>query len=155
MSTNYQDVEVEKIIKDGSLTFPQNIAYASAWIMGNLKGLNLKVLDMTAQSSLADFFVLASATNKTHAAAMAEQISVQMKKNGYSVNGFEGRNDAADWILVDLGDVIIHIFLETSRGVYNLDALWGEAPVLEIPQDYYFSEPVGSTSDSTSEKDYF
>lgn len=156
MTKTYQEIEVEKILQDKELKFPQNLAFACTWILGNLKGLNLKILDMREKSSLADYYVLCSATNKTQASSMADQISVQVKKNGYQINGFEGRNEA-DWVLIDIGDVIIHIFLESSRGVYNLDGLWADVPTLDIPNDYYFSEPeeMAAATGVESEKDYF
>ena len=78
MSREYVSKEVEAIYKDKSFVEPLNLAMAAAWIMGNYKGLNLKVLDLTNHSSIADFFVIGSAGNPTQARAMAEEISLQM-----------------------------------------------------------------------------
>ena len=63
MSADYVSVEVGKVYNDESLEFPLNMAMSAAWILGNKKGLNLKVFNVSGKSSLADYFVLASATN--------------------------------------------------------------------------------------------
>ena len=73
MSRDYISKEVEKIIKDDTLKYPQNMAMACAWILGNFKGLNLKVLEVGHVSSLADFFVVASASNYTQAQAKLDR----------------------------------------------------------------------------------
>ncbi|MFT6603537.1 MAG: ribosome-associated protein, partial [Bacteriovoracaceae bacterium] len=74
MSVEYVNTEVEKIINDKSFEFPQNLAMAAAWIMGNFKGLNLKVLDTRKRGSLADYFIMGSASNMTQAKSMADTI---------------------------------------------------------------------------------
>ncbi len=153
MSSEYINREVEKIISNKDYKFPQNLAMTSAWILANFKGINLKVLDVHEQSTLADYFVIGSATNITQAKAMADEILRQFKKHGYKSISKEGLNDT-DWILLDLGDVIVHIFLETSRFVYNLDELWAEAKSIEIPQSYYFSSPEVS-EETAATKHYF
>ena len=73
---------------------------ASAWIMGNFKGINLKVLDMQEKSSIADFFVLGSAGNPTQAAAMAEEITFQFRNMGIEAISREGLKHSTDWILL-------------------------------------------------------
>ena len=156
MSDSYIEKNVNQIMKEKEDQFPLNMAMASAWIMGNLKGINLKVLDVTESSPLVDYFVLASANNPTQAQSMADEIVRQMKRLGYKSLSKEGSNPDSDWILIDVGDIIIHIFLDISRDVYDLDRLWEEAVMVEIPQDYYFSEGVEETAgEGEEEKDYF
>jgi ribosome-associated protein len=147
MSVEYVNAQVEKIVKDESLEFPLNLAMASAWIMGNFKGLNLKVLDTRKRGSLADFFIMGSASNMTQAKSMADVICVQLKKFNVNVLSKEGLGDA-EWILLDLGDVIVHIFLDNTRTNYNLDELWQDAPQVQIPNEYYFEEPTDSEGES-------
>lgn len=155
MSSDYIRKEVEKIIKDEKLAFPKNLAMASAWLLGNLKGLNLKIYDVQGKSALADYFVIASATNTTQAHAMSESIMKYMSKFGYRTKSCEGQNDA-DWILLDLGDIIVHIFLENSRPIYDLDNLWADSENIEIPASYYFKTPdTETTKKESSDKDYF
>ena len=141
MSREYVTKEVQAIYNDKNFESPLNIAMASAWIMGNFKGINLKVLDLRDKSGIADFFVLGSAGNPTQAAAMAEEISYQMRTLGVEALSREGLKHSTDWILLDYGDVIIHVFHEPARLVYDLDLLYKNAISIEIPESYYFSTP--------------
>jgi len=156
MSKEHAIQEVEKIFHDENLVYPLNLAMAATWIMGNFKGENLKILDVNRKSSLADYFVIASASNLTQAHAMAQEIIVLTKKNGFKVVSSEGMNNA-DWILIDLGDVLVHIFVETARGLYNLDEIYINSPHVKIPENYYIpdSDGRGFGSEEINEKDYF
>lgn len=151
-NTDYISKEVNSIIENSDYEFPKNLAMASAWILGNLKAFNLKVLDTQNFSSLADYFIIASASNTTQAQAMADTILRQLKQHGAKARSTEGLN-GADWILIDMADVIVHIFLDSSRPIYDLDNLWSYAKDVEIPQDYYFSsdddEEVKTPSDGS------
>ncbi len=141
MSREYVTKEVTEIYNDKNLEAPLNLAMAAAWIMGNFKGINLKVLDLRKSSSIADYFVLGSAGNPTQAAAMAEEISHQMRLLGLEAISKEGLKASTDWILLDYGDVIVHVFHEPARLVYDLDSLYKNAITIEIPESYYFSTP--------------
>lgn len=153
MSNEFINNNVDKIVEDKNYAYPLNIAMASTWLLGNLKGVNLKVLDVAKQSSLADYFILASASNSTQAKAMADEIIYQMKRVGYSIVSREGLAAGADWILLDIGDIIVHIFLESSRNAYDLDSLWVGAKHMPIPQDYYFSEEDAARSSGSNNDD--
>lgn len=141
MSREYVTKEVTAIYNDKNFEAPLNVAMAAAWIMGNFKGINLKVLDLRKTSGISDFFVLGSAGNPTQAAAMAEEISFQMRNLGLEAISREGLKQSTDWILLDYGDVIIHVFHEPARMVYDLDTLYKNALSIEIPESYYFSTP--------------
>ena len=151
MSNEYVNNNVDQIVKNDELQFPLNLAMASAWILGNYKGINLKILDMKRSTSLADYFVLASASNTTQASSMANEIIVQMKRSGSNVLSKEGLYENADWILLDMGDLIVHIFQQTARDVYDLDHLW-DVETVQIPNEYYHSEEETA---SDSSKGYF
>jgi len=153
MSKEYIEKNVNEIMEDKNFDFPKNMAMASAWVLGNLKGVNLKVMDTSETSSLSDYFVLCSATNITQAQSMAEDVLVQLKRHGYQAISKEGWAADSDWILLDMGDIIVHIFLENSRTVYDLDNLWNEAKPVEIPQEYYFSSEEAEAA--IDDKDYF
>ena len=156
MSREYVTKEVEAIFKDKELLEPLNMAMAAAWIMGNFKGLNLKILDLRNQSSIADLFVIGSAGNPTQASAMAEEISLQMRNLGIEAISREGLKQNTDWILLDYGDVIIHVFHEAARTVYDLDLLYKNAINVEIPESYYFSTPESERrSGSDDGRNYF
>lgn len=138
MSKSYIEKNVDQIMSEKE--FPLNMAMACCWILGNFKGINLKLLNVSKHSSLADYYILASATNPTQAQSMAEEIIAQMKRKGYPTTSKEGNEQESEWVLLDLRDIIVHIFQENSRPVYDLDNLWEEAEVIEIPHSYYYSD---------------
>lgn len=154
MSNEFIDKNVKEIIQNKAYKEPLNYAMACAWICGNFKGINLKVLDMQNKSSLGDYFIIASATNNSQASAIGEEIVKQMKQNGLNILSKEGLNSGADWLLIDLGDFIVHIFQETARAVYDLDTLWN-APSIEIPNEYYYSSDFEEKKEDNSPKGYF
>lgn len=154
MSNEFIKKNVDEIIANKEYEAPLNYAMASAWICGNFKGINLKIMDVRKSSSLGDYFVLASATNLTQASAMGDEIIEQMKRAGLTVISREGLKNGADWLLIDLGDFIVHIFQESARHVYDLDNLWS-APTVEIPNDYYYSSEAEEKSSQSTNKGYF
>jgi ribosome-associated protein len=91
----------------------------------DLKAKDVVVLDVTNQSNITDYMVICSGTSKTHVRAIAENLIVQAKAAGIQPLGVEGR-DSSEWVLVDLGDVILHVMQESSRDYYQLEKLWSE-----------------------------
>ncbi|MFQ5597529.1 MAG: ribosome silencing factor [Nitrospiria bacterium] len=78
-------------------------------------------------TSLADFFVICSAESEPQIRAIAESVETRLTQEGMRPLSVEGR-EAAHWVLIDYGDVILHIFKNDTRTFYNLDSLWGDAP---------------------------
>ena len=153
MGNAFIDNEVKKIIESDEFEYPLNAAMAATWIIGNFKGFNLKVIDVEGRSSLADYFLLASCDNVIQAQAICDEISMQLKKYGVKTLSIEGKNDA-EWILLDLGDIIIHIFQDNAREIINLDSLWIDYKTVPIPESYYNTiEPT--TEDQNNNKSYF
>ncbi|MGB5326168.1 MAG: ribosome silencing factor [Pseudomonadales bacterium] len=86
--------------------------------------LLLKVGDI---SSVADTMIIASGTSNRHVKALADNVELEAKKAGYRAIGVEGA-DVAEWILVDFGDVIVHLMLPHTRAFYDLESLWTLKP---------------------------
>jgi ribosome-associated protein len=139
MSNPYVTAEIEKIVKTETSEFPLNMAFAASWILAHFKAINIKVYNASGTSSLADYNIIASMQNPTQAKASVDTLLEQLKDHGMNNLSLEGRIDA-EWILADFGDVIIHIFQETSRAVFDLDHLWRDVPQVKIPEEFYFSE---------------
>ncbi|SEO32852.1 ribosome-associated protein [Amphibacillus marinus] len=88
-------------------------------------------LDMQSVSFVADYFVICDATNERQAQAIAREVKEQAEKNNTIVKRIEGF-DKARWILIDLGDIVCHVFHQEERGYYNLEKLWGDAPIVQL-----------------------
>lgn len=150
----YVQTEVNKIISNTTFEFPLNHAMASAWVMANFKGDNLKIFDLRKSSALCDYSILATAQNATQARAMADEISANLKNHGGSIISFEGY-ESADWILVDTGDIIVHIFNGPARDVYDLDLVLMKNPQVKIPEEFYFGKPTTVSAEKADLKGYF
>ncbi len=97
------------------------------------KALDVKVLEIGRLSSIADYLVLASGRSDKQTQAIADAVKKGLKKYGKALD-IEGLREG-NWIVIDYGDVIVHIFLEEVRRYYDLDGLWTAAPGVEIPED--------------------
>ena len=91
----------------------------------DLKAKDITVIDVRGRSSVTDYMVLATGTSKKHAQAVCDNASTEAKAKGLKPLGAEGR-DSSDWMLLDLGDVIVHVMTEQARRFYDLERLWGE-----------------------------
>ena len=80
-------------------------------------------IDLTGKTDIADRMVIASGTSARHVGALADYVVMALKKAGYTSVPTEGR-ESGDWVLVDAGDVIIHIFKPETRTHYNLEKMW-------------------------------
>ena len=91
-------------------------------LLEDKKAIDLKILDIIEKSTLADYFVIASGTSNTHIKALADNVEVELKKEDIYPNKIEGYN--TQWILMDYGDIVIHIFTEQERQNYDLEQLY-------------------------------
>ncbi|GLC88529.1 ribosome silencing factor [Lysinibacillus piscis] len=96
-------------------------------------GEDIVVLNMQGISLLADYFVITHGNSDRQVQAIARELQDLAEKEGYEIRRIEGF-DAARWVLVDLGDVVAHIFHKDERAYYNLERLWGDAPQLDVPE---------------------
>jgi len=88
------------------------------------KARDLTVLDVRGKSSVTDYMVIASGSSNRHVRASAESVVVAAKAAGEIPLGVEGA-DAGEWVLVDLGDVVVHVMQPATRAFYDLERLWG------------------------------
>jgi len=96
------------------------------------KATDLKVLNLTAITSFADFFVIMTGTNQRQIQAIADEVGLQLKKAGELPISVEGY-DQAEWVLMDYADLVVHIFSPKAREYYDLERLWRSARRVEIP----------------------
>lgn len=90
----------------------------------DLKGRDIKVLDVHEQTDVAEFMVVCSGNSKTHVKSLANHVATEAKHQGIPPIGVEGA-DTSEWVLVDLGDVVVHVMQESIRDFYELEKLWG------------------------------
>ena len=93
------------------------------------KAENVVAIDLTGKSSIADYMVIASGRSARQLGAMAQHLQAKLKASGIKRVGVEGAT-AGDWLLIDGGDIVIHLFRPDVRGVYNLEKMWG----MELPE---------------------
>jgi len=96
-----------------------------------LKAENIKVLELQGISSIADFFVVCHGNSDRQVRAIAERVIDELKKVGRRPLSIEGREEG-HWVLVDYGEVVLHVFDEESRKHYDLEGFWDQVPRLRL-----------------------
>lgn len=92
--------------------------------LDDMKAVDVRVLEVTGQTTITDFMIIASGRSDRHVRSLAENVVVNAKKQGVQPLGVEGEKEG-EWVLVDLGDVIVHVQTPRTRDFYNLEKLWG------------------------------
>ncbi len=100
-------------------------------LLDDAKANDIQVLDVSRISSIADFMIVATGTSKRHVSAVAGNLVDSLKSEGVRAWGIEGQ-DTGEWVLVDFGDVIVHVMQAEAREFYQLEKLWsGEIEPIE------------------------
>lgn len=111
------------------MTDPVEIARAVAEVASDRLASNITVLDISDLSTIADVFVVCTADNVRQLNALREEVTTQLRDQQVSPRRVEGAAESG-WILMDYGDVIVHLFTDAQRSFYRLEDLWAEAPTL-------------------------
>lgn len=98
--------------------------------LADKKGEDIRVIDISQVSVLADYFVIANGTNESQVKALVENVEEKMHLAGYTMKQQEGKSGA--WVLLDYGDVIVHVFDKENRLFYNLERIWSDGKVVEL-----------------------
>ena len=91
--------------------------------LDDLKAVDTKIVDVRGLSSVMDFLVVASGNSSRHVKSLADNVVIKAKEAGCPPIGVEGENEG-DWVLVDLGDVVVHVMQPAARSFYDLERLW-------------------------------
>lgn len=102
----------------------------------NRGGADIQILDIRGKTSIADYFAIVSGNSTPQLNAIAEEIEEKMAEAGYNTYHHEG-NGQSRWIILDYGDIIVHIFHKEMRGFYNLERLWSEETDKEFEDEDY------------------
>lgn len=96
---------------------------------------DIRVLDISKISTLSDFFVIASGSNSNQLKAMADEVDEKLYKAGFILKHTEGiQTHNRSWILMDFGDIVVHIFHKDDREFYSLERIWGDARELTVEE---------------------
>lgn len=120
-----------KNLLGGMLMDSRAKALLAADAAGEIKARDITILDIRRLSPFCDFFVIVSGSSGIQVKAIAEMVEDSLSRAGFSLKHREGRGEAG-WILLDYGDVVIHVFHEEERSFYDLERLWGDAERVEF-----------------------
>lgn len=100
-------------------------------VLDEKKAQNIIVIDVLGKTNITDFMVVATGTSNRHIASMGHYVDLACKEKGYRPLSIEG-DQGSDWVLVDLGDVILHLMTEQARDYYQLEKLWSVPTTTEV-----------------------
>lgn len=109
----------------------RDLALAAAKFLDDKKGEDIIILGIHRVSLIADYFVIVSGNSSVQVKALADEVSKKMEQMGKKIHHIEGYNEAK-WVLLDYGDIVIHIFHKDTRQFYDLERLWGDAEKIEL-----------------------
>ena len=112
---------------------PKEMALTAAKALDEKKGGDIAAIEITEQTTLADYFVLCTATSTTQIKALSDVCEEAMERNGERVHHIEGHRGGT-WVLMDFSSVVVHIFMDEARKFYDLERLWGDAQEEDLSQ---------------------
>ncbi len=115
------------------------------------KGIDVVVLDITSVATFTDYFLICSGDSTRQIQAIADEVQQKLAANGHRPAHVEGYNNA-EWILMDYLDLVIHIFSRKARAYYDLERLWRDAKILEVPKLLEQAEPEAAPARRTRKR---
>lgn len=131
------ELDITQDVQDGTQAqmSPEELTALAVDALDDLKGLNTVTLDVRELSNVMDYLIISSGSSNRHVKSLAESVVLKAKKSGNPPLGTEGE-DAGEWVLVDLGDVVVHVMQPSTRDFYDLERLWtGARPSDEIDSE--------------------
>ena len=129
----------------------KNFANTISELIFTKKGYDVKIIDLKKLTTFADYFVICSADSDTQVKAIADEIDKILRDEGIKCWHKEGYM-ALQWVLLDYVDVVVHVFKKTARDFYNLEKLWGDAPMIEVVDPLLKSKKETSVKKKTTRK---
>ena len=114
------------------------------------KAVDLKVLHLQQVSDFTDYFLICSGTNERQVQAIADAVEERLRANKVRPLHIEGFN-RAQWVLLDYGDLVVHVFLEEPRRFYALERLWGDAP--DVTAQFADAAATATTADAATARE--
>ena len=111
---------------------PLKLAKVAAYAADDKKAADIVLLDLTSKTDVCDYFLICTGANPRQVDAIVDEVREKVSANcGLSPLSCEGR-EGLSWVLVDYGSVVVHVFKPETRDFYRLEALWGDAPRVEL-----------------------
>lgn len=111
----------------------REMAKTACHALSEKKAKDLRVIEISEISPMADYFIIATGTNTSQIQAMVDAVDEALEKTGHPVKQVEGNRNSS-WILMDYGDVIVHVFSEEDRLFYNLEKIWTDGKKMEVEE---------------------
>lgn len=123
MADNKVNSEQQSRTDAGVDTMIDELKQLAIEALDDLKASDIKTIDVRDKTSVTDWVVIATGSSSRHVKSLANNVVISMKRAGRPVLGVEGEDDG-EWVLVDLGDVIVHVMQQQVREFYDLESLW-------------------------------
>ena len=104
---------------------PEDQAQLAIVALDDNKGTDIKDIDVTELTEVTDRIIICTATSIRHATALAERVARKLRESGIRPLTTEGANQKDGWVLIDFGDIVVHIMIAATREFYSLEKLWG------------------------------
>ena len=101
--------------------------------LNDKKGEDIRIIDITGVSVLADYFIIANGNSDSQVNALVDNVEEELHKAGYTLRQREGRS-SGNWVLLDFGDIIIHVFDKENRLFYDLERIWKDGKDISIDE---------------------
>ncbi len=109
----------------------RKMAQMAVEALSDKKGDDIRVIDISDISTLADYFIIAAGSNRNQVQALSDNVQEKLGRAGYMTKNVEGY-DTANWILLDFGDIIVHIFDSENRLFYDLERIWRDGKQISV-----------------------
>lgn len=113
------------------LSVSKKMAAMAVDALEDRKGEDVHVIDISEISTLADYFIIASGTNINQVQALADNVQEVLGRQGFMTKDVEGY-DAGNWVLLDFGDIIVHVFDSENRLFYDLERIWRDGKIVDV-----------------------
>ena len=135
----FEGISTKNICKSDSTDTSLDLSHSSTKLAVQAaidqKALDVRALHVEAQTSIANFFVIASGTSERHVKGIADKIETRIREEGKEKPQRKTGNEETEWVILDYGDLMVHVFYEPTRQYYNFDELWKNARVLDLPEE--------------------
>lgn len=111
------------------MTESRELAKIACHALSEKKGEDIRVIDISEISVLADYFIIANGTNPNQIQAMVDAVDEELAKSGHHARQIEG-NQHSSWVLMDYGDIIVHVFSKEDRLFYDLERIWRDGKIM-------------------------